>query len=399
MLKALAILFPFFVLMLWLGRFLSRYKQNTRSQNIWTVVVGILAIVIGINCYYWFFDGNYGLYYVLDVVSSFATLAFVPVIFLYFREVTGDRSKWSKLKIALLFLPSALFGSIGIIYALLLGKEQTLAFIQLVFDNSGNVLPNEILYYDLFRISNPYTFSLALLAQAVYVFTYATRRLLHYRKNLNNFFSNIENKDMKHHWAVLWGILALLMLVFATSASGYMMYIEYDIWVAIFLILYGLSIYFICHHVALSNYTAESFAKETQLSEDEIEQPKQPIGEEESDNLKQLRSKVLPELERVIKDYKVFLNKDLHLDNLAHLIHSNRSYTSRLINEEYQCNFSEFINRQRIEYAKELGRSNPQLTQEQIAEMSGFAHATTFSSTFKRYTGVNFREFMKQSDE
>lgn len=51
-----------------------------------------------------------------------------------------------------------------------------------------------------------------------------------------------------------------------------------------------------------------------------------------------------------------------------------------LINEEYQCSFSELINRRRIEYAKLLIVSNPKLSHIQIAEQSGFAHDSSLQS-------------------
>lgn len=105
--------------------------------------------------------------------------------------------------------------------------------------------------------------------------------------------------------------------------------------------------------------------------------------------------KLLPEFNRLIEEEKIFLQNNLRREDLAHLLKTNRTYIADLIREEYQCGFSELINAKRIEYARELIRLHPGIAQEQLASKSGFTNTSTFSRTFKQYTGITFREYQK----
>ena len=71
---------------------------------------------------------------------------------------------------------------------------------------------------------------------------------------------------------------------------------------------------------------------------------------------------------------KPFLDKDLKIWDISRELGSNRTYISRIINDEYGMNFTKFVNQFRIEEAKRLIREdiNGQLTYGIIAELSGF---------------------------
>ena len=86
-------------------------------------------------------------------------------------------------------------------------------------------------------------------------------------------------------------------------------------------------------------------------------------------------------------------------DSIKSSMKKNRTYISRLINQEYQCSFSDFINQKRIEFAQELIHTHPELTQEQIAEKVGFTHASSFSRAFKQQVGQTFREWYKNNQK
>lgn len=238
MLKHITILLPFLVSLFWTIQFFLNRKINTRSQNIWTVVMGLITITMAVVSFYWYIDKNYSLYYKLDIIETYSTLLFIPTIFLYFREVTGDKS-WSVLKINLFFVPAVLFATVSAICFLSLGEEQAINFMREMMEGDGEVTFDKPFLNIMRLIINEYTYSLLLFLQAISLFVYAVYRLLLYRRHLYDFFSNIDDKDMKHHWAVLWGVLAFLTLTFLAVASGYTLYIKYDGMVSVIMILYG----------------------------------------------------------------------------------------------------------------------------------------------------------------
>ena len=73
-------------------------------------------------------------------------------------------------------------------------------------------------------------------------------------------------------------------------------------------------------------------------------------------------------------------------------------HLSALINQEYRMNFSDFLNRYRIEYVKER-MAQPdwrQLTLEGLALEAGFGNRTTFFRAFVKLTGITPSEYQAQ---
>lgn len=87
------------------------------------------------------------------------------------------------------------------------------------------------------------------------------------------------------------------------------------------------------------------------------------------------------------------------LDQLAALVGSNRSYVSSLINTEFQCNFREWINSLRMDYAKEALAESSDMTIEKIATDAGFSSSAYFCRLFSKREGLTpskWRETKRQ---
>lgn len=76
------------------------------------------------------------------------------------------------------------------------------------------------------------------------------------------------------------------------------------------------------------------------------------------------------------------------LDKLTAAVGSNRSYVSAFINSEYHCNFREWINSLRIEYAKGLLENSRGETIESVAFASGFSSSAYFCRQFSQRVGM-----------
>jgi len=84
--------------------------------------------------------------------------------------------------------------------------------------------------------------------------------------------------------------------------------------------------------------------------------------------------------------------KPMTLRKLAKKLKTNPKYLSRIINNQYQKNFSSYINDLRITYLlKELDTNNSfkKATVKALAKKIGFGNAESFAKTFKKHTGVN----------
>lgn len=103
------------------------------------------------------------------------------------------------------------------------------------------------------------------------------------------------------------------------------------------------------------------------------------------------------ELEQIMIDYKLYLNPDLSLKDLASYLELPANYVSQLLNLGFQKNFSEYINTFRVNEFKErvLLEENKGLTIMAVAYDSGFNSKTVFNTFFKKIEGKTPNSFLK----
>lgn len=123
--------------------------------------------------------------------------------------------------------------------------------------------------------------------------------------------------------------------------------------------------------------------------------PKNPQSQELGDNKRAELKKVLLDY---MEDNKPHLNQNLTLSVLATELNINSKYLSYIINKEFNCNFSTFINAYRVTEAKDY-LSDPSkniYTIESIAQMTGFKSKSAFNYAFKKETNLTPSKFKLQ---
>ncbi|MHB0753962.1 helix-turn-helix domain-containing protein [Polaribacter sp. M15] len=107
------------------------------------------------------------------------------------------------------------------------------------------------------------------------------------------------------------------------------------------------------------------------------------------------------ELEQIMIDYKLYLNPDLSLKDLASYLELPSNYVSQLLNLGFQKNFSEYVNSYRVKEFKEriLLQENKDLTIMAVAYDSGFNSKTVFNTFFKKIEGMTPNAYLKSHQE
>ena len=92
---------------------------------------------------------------------------------------------------------------------------------------------------------------------------------------------------------------------------------------------------------------------------------------------------------------------EINLATIAEKLDISIHDTSYLINEVTGDNFYNFINKYRVEEAKELLTSDKsdKLNMLGIAFESGFNSKTTFNTSFKKVVGISPSEYAKQNNK
>ncbi len=94
---------------------------------------------------------------------------------------------------------------------------------------------------------------------------------------------------------------------------------------------------------------------------------------------------------------KPYTNPDLKLDDLAAMIAEPGRELSSVINRHYNTNFCEFINRHRINLAKEMLLAKGRASVLDIAYGVGFNSKSAFNRAFKAVTGLTPLKFKNQN--
>ncbi len=94
-----------------------------------------------------------------------------------------------------------------------------------------------------------------------------------------------------------------------------------------------------------------------------------------------------------------YLKKNISISSLAKEINTNTKYLSKIINYHKHKSFTNYVNELRVQYSVEQLKENTSLknyTIQGIAEEMGFNSAESFSSAFKRSTGIKPSYFMRK---
>lgn len=120
------------------------------------------------------------------------------------------------------------------------------------------------------------------------------------------------------------------------------------------------------------------------------------IAEIVTDKLSEDDNKLNPLIKRTVKYINSNYSSDISLKSLSASFNANAAYLGRLFREETGEMFSSYINRIRVEKAKEL-MLNTRLGIDEIALKVGYSNPKYFYDIFKRICGVNPLQYKRDS--
>lgn len=295
-------------------------------------------------------------------LSRFLTAPLLYISILYFTSI----NKKSDNKILWHFLPFAIF----LIFRLpffITGKNIEFSY------ETGRIV------FFILQITLP--------LQALIYWILSFIKLQKHIKNLRQISSSTEKNDL------IWLKYFLLILALIIVVWFNLVFFSLEYLIQFTPVIYLLSVFFLAYF-SLQQKEIFDFSKSelNELSSIQIykkDSPKRVSG----NRLNELDEK----LRTLTESEKVYLENDLSLPKLAKRLEASCNETSFVINELYEDNFYNFINKYRIEEAKRLLLSEKynQLNVLGIAYESGFNSKTTFNTTFKKYTGMSPTEFVK----
>ncbi|WP_158961055.1 helix-turn-helix domain-containing protein [Myroides fluvii] len=189
---------------------------------------------------------------------------------------------------------------------------------------------------------------------------------------------------------VMWIMIFMALVSMGVVFYGSILY--YDLSVTYLALL--------CFSVVIFNYymTRLKYVKVVAIT------APQPVSvEEEQLLLKYEKSKLADDVletykvkvEQVLQDKKSYLKLNFTLDDLERESKIAKHHLSQFFSTTYGMNFNAYINKLRVEYAKELlEKRNFDISVSELGDECGFNSRTSFFRAFKKFEGVSPSEYI-----
>ena len=232
-----------------------------------------------------------------------------------------------------------------------------------------------------------------ILINALFYTLYSLFKIRKHQKNIQQFASSTQEINL--NW-LEYIIYAIIVLVIGISVFN-LVFFELPLNVFMNSVVLVI-ILFIAYYALKQNEIFPIDAKERDevvvLSETEqSDEPKRRLVSDEK------VEEIKVELNELMNNKELYLESDLNLIKLAKRLGVTTHQLSYVINKGYGENFFQFVNRFRVEKAKQmlLDAKHDNLSILGVAFESGFSSKTSFNTTFKKMTDLTPTEYKKVS--
>lgn len=347
---------------------------------------------------YWGFDFAYCL------TSCFCA----PFYFLFINKFATTNVRASVNMLA--FLPSIIFAVLLIAAELIMTDVDRHAYVSNIIQGR-NIQIEASMAYDLMVLIGNKVYKIFVPIQAVLVMVYGEFRLNRYVKMLYEYYNYVKAGDVTR----IRGVHTLTILIAALCIFVALIPIyetRMEIWLVIFVVIIEIVLVsFITAYITKLEFSAENLV--ALLNENRIRQyhtpaatsqvslsanpvpvsqyasvPQTPVSARSVTQYDySLPQQLIDRIDGAMENECLYLNPDLSLNVLAEHIGTNRTYVSKAIKDAKGCNFSDYVNRFRLDYAIEMMRNTPKesIVVQNIAVQCGCGSIQTFYRYFKLF--------------
>lgn len=365
MLKLILLLSPVYVTLFWSITLHTNRVKGSEPKF-------FLGRFMGIACLLFFSHMLYflplpGLYHYADPFYHLLSLLVYPIYYVYIRLLTVDRVfDWKKHGVY--FLPALLLFLLYLAGVLLMTKDEHLDYLYRLL-LSGEKLRGIFLYQKSVYL----TCRVVFIIQGLVYMWLSIRLVAANKKNVQNYYANTSADNLdKIYWLNI-SLFVTIVFGIILSLIGKENFVSDEKSLILPSVIFSVTLFVIGW---LGNIQRAVLTE----SGDQFQDPViERIEEEyEPDHLEDIRKKI----KLLFDEGKIFLNKDLTIWEVARIVGTNRTYVSSVINNDFKQNFSSFVNSYRVKHAKMLQGNNPDISKQDLAEMSGFGSQVSMKRAF-----------------
>lgn len=371
MYRDLIIYTPMYVTFFWAIVLLVSTSSNNRAKHFLGIFM-IAAFLVYLS-HAVFFNQNYSIYLLFDPVYTFASLAVYPMYYWYIKLLTVETEY--KLRNLRLLIPAVFLAVTSAILYLLMTPGERKIYLTEFLLREGNTSVHPLLLQfqkGVFILSR-----LVFFVQVIWFLVLGRKLVTRYNKQVANFYSNLESKTIVWVNLLLYSFVVTSLISIVFNFLGRAMFLHSVSLLLVPSLIFSVLLFFIGLQGYMQNHTVV----------DLIEDDKQPV----QNNLKEYNKRQLKaKLVELFVNEKIYKNSDLKITQVSMKLQTNRTYISQLINNEFNCSFSEFVNEYRVIEAKQLlaSQNYENYSLDYISETVGFGSLNTFIRVFKELEGT-----------
>ena len=363
---------PVFVSLFWAFVLMSDNKGHHVSRRYLSKFMLLPAMLM--FCHFLYFAPFPDLFVYFDLFLQYFGLLVFPLFHIYFRLLTvDDKISFNKL-LKLQILPVIYTG----FYALAVFNSSLPEYKAWLFNKTIDLTTQSVQFLQMMRIAGKIIFT----GQSIYYIVINHQLINKYAERAAQFYSDV--RDAKTGYAKLLNLSIIL--------SGGATLILYIIGRAFLMSADGL-IFLGWSTLTVTFFLIGSMGARQKVINPDVEQVN-------NDEPVQLPAPTLKEqavfIKKILVEFgekKIYLNKDLTINDLAKIVGSNRTYLSNAINQEFNQNFCAFVNGFRVKELEKLVKENPDFAVDEYVVRCGFGSVNSMKRSVAAIAGISFSDF------
>lgn len=352
-------LFSMLILLEW-------YNRQLREQH--TLFAFMLTATLLYVGHYIYFNRAADLLPLSDILYVSANLTVYPLYLIYIIRLT---SKWRAVY-WLMLLPGLLaIMATGTGYIFMTDEEDRMFVHNYLYHNSQTGLTDMALFQAYIRQFCKLVFAIEVIATVVI----GSMMIRRYDRMVDEFYADTDDKSMRNIQSILYLVLTIAILSFIVNIIGRARFTDHEIILTTTSLMFSALLFAIGYEGLHRHFSII-----------DMRTNKEQVSNDDSAALKDAVNRSMTErIIALVENDKIYLQPDLKLDDVAQMMHTNRTYIYQAVNQQMGISFNEFINRYRIAHAKRLMASDPTLSMNDVALHSGFASLSSFYRNMKKY--------------
>lgn len=355
------------------------HKKKSITQNIFTLILVVCAILFIADGVYLSPHADIPHISTITAIRQISGPIILPALAIFIRLLCGKKpANW----VTAVWFVLVLAQSVAIVLFMVLMGDNSDEFIQALRTNQGlEQFSGAIFsYYKMICVD---WYNILLLLQILYIALSAIILYVRCHFTLREIVDVWQGNSARIFALVAPALTLLMMICGAMRVMGDRFLIDHPLLTALLMLALTILAHITCYSFNQKRLDPNEFSMDDTLQKSES-LSSAPAPEATSTKNESLKQK----FDKIMEHDRLYLYATINLDIVSKKLGTNRSYLSKVVSQNYNMTFSEYINHKRIEYAQELMLNKPHALLDYIASQSGYLSTTAFSRNFQQQVGL-----------